>query len=55
MDKKLEQMIGDFDKIMALFNKMETSTIEDVESLKEEVELLQKDLKERYEEPDSKG
>tara|TARA_R110000823_G_scaffold182749_1_gene315481 strand:- start:310 stop:477 length:168 start_codon:yes stop_codon:yes gene_type:complete len=55
MDKKLEQMMGDFDRIMSLFNKMETSTIEDVESLKEEVELLQKDLKERYEELDSKG
>jgi Asp-tRNA(Asn)/Glu-tRNA(Gln) amidotransferase C subunit len=55
MDKKLEQMIGDFEKIMSLFSKMEASNIEDIESLKEEAELLKKDLEKRYEEPDSEG
>ena len=55
MDKKLEQMMGDFERIMSLFSKMEASNIEDVESLKEEAELLKKDLEKRYEEPDSEG
>ena len=48
-------MIGDFEKIMSLFSKMEASNIEDIESLKEEAELLKKDLEKRYEEPDSEG
>ena len=53
MDKKLEQMVVDFDKIMALFSKMEASNIEDIESLKKEADLLKNDLEKRYEEPDS--
>jgi Asp-tRNA(Asn)/Glu-tRNA(Gln) amidotransferase C subunit len=55
MDKKVEQMVEDFDRIIALFSKMEASNIEDIESLKEEAELLKKDLEKRYEEPDSEG
>ena len=55
MDKKLKQMVEDFDKVLNLFKKMESSSIEDIEDLKEEAELLKKDLEKRYEEPDSEG
>ena len=34
---------------------MESSNIDSIESLKEEAELLKKDLEKRYEEPDSEG
>jgi len=47
-DKELKQLLEDFDKIMNLFKKMEESSLEDVESLKEESTLLQKELRERY-------
>ena len=49
-DKELEQLLGDLNKIMSLFKKMENSSLEDVDSLKEESILLQKELKERYDE-----
>jgi len=52
-NKELEQLLSDFDKIMNLFKKMENSSLEDVESLKEESTLLQKELKERYGKEDS--
>ena len=48
MDKKLKQMIDDLDRIMNLFKKMEKSSLDDVDTLKEESKLLQKELKERY-------
>ena len=41
MDKKLEQMVNDLDKIMDLFKKMENSSLDDVDSLKKENKLLQ--------------
>ena len=47
-DKKLEQLLGDLNKIIGLFKKMENSSLEDVDSLKEESILLQKELKKRY-------
>ena len=47
-DKELEQLLGDLNKIIGLFKKMENSSLEDVDSLKEESILLQKELKERY-------
>jgi len=52
-NQELEQLLNDFDKIMNLFKKMENSSLEDVESLKKESTLLQKELKERYGEEDS--
>jgi len=52
-NQELEQLLNDFDKIMNLFKKMENSSLEDVESLKEESTLLQKELKDRYVEEDS--
>ena len=55
MDKEqeLKQLLEDFDKIMGLFKKMEESSLEDVDSLKEESTLLQNELRNRYEEKDS--
>ena len=47
-DKELEQLLNDFEKITNFFKKMENSSLEDVDSLKEESRLLQKELKERY-------
>ena len=46
--KDLDQLINDFDKIIELFSKMEKSSLEDVDSLKEESILIQKELKKRY-------
>ena len=48
MDKELEQMVNDLDKIMNLFKKMENSSLDDVDSLKKESKLLHKELKKRY-------
>ena len=55
MDKKenLGQLIGDLNKILNLFKKMEKSSLDDVASLKEESNLLTKELKDRYGEKDS--
>ena len=53
MDKKLEQMVGDLERILNLFQKMENSSIEDVDTLKEESILIQEELKERYDKQDS--
>ena len=48
MDKKIEQMVEDLERILNLFKKMENSSIEDVDTLKEESILIQEELKERY-------
>ena len=48
-----DQLVTDFDRIIELFSKMERASIEDVDSLKKESTLLQKELKDRYEETDS--
>jgi len=53
MDKKLEQMVEDLERILNLFKKMENSSIEDVDALKEESILIQEELKERYDESDT--
>jgi len=53
MDKKLEQMVEDLEKILNLFKKMENSSIEDVDALKKESILIQEELKERYDESDT--
>jgi len=52
MDKKLEQMVEDLERILNLFKKMENSSIEDVDTLKEESILIQEELKERYDKQD---
>ena len=48
MDKELKQMTDDLNKLMDLFRKMEKSSLDDVDSLKKESKLLQKELEERY-------
>ena len=50
MDKEhdINQLSSDLNKIMNMFRKVESSTLDDVDSLKEESKLLQKELKERY-------
>ena len=48
MDKELKQMTDDLNKLIDLFRKMEKSSLDDVDSLKEESKLLHKELKERY-------
>ena len=53
MDKKLEQMVEDLERILNLFKKMENSAIEDVDALKKESILIQEELKERYDESDT--
>ena len=53
MDKKLEQMVEDLEKILNLFKKMENSSIEDVDTLKKESILIQEELKERYDKSDT--
>ena len=52
-DKELEQLLDDFEKLISFFKKMENSSLDDVDSLKEESILLQKELKERYGEENS--
>lgn len=47
-NNEINQLVEDLDKIMNLFKKMENSSIKDVDSLKKESILLQKELKERY-------
>ena len=55
MDKKeeLNQLIEDLNKVMNLFRKMENSSLDDINSLKEESTLLSKELKKRYGEENS--
>jgi len=50
MDKEqeLENLLKDFSKITEFFKKMENSSLNDVDSLKEESILLQNELKKRY-------
>ena len=52
-DKELEQLLGDLNKVMDLFKKIENSSLDDVDSLKEESILLQEELKKRYDESDT--
>jgi len=52
-DEYLEQLLRDFDKVMGMFTKMENSSLGDVEKLKEELNLLQNELKDRYGEEDT--
>ena len=52
-DKKLKEMVDDLNSILDLFKKMENSSLEDVDSLKEESILIQERLKKRYGEEDT--
>ena len=50
MDKEhdINQLSSDLNKIMNMFRKVESSTLDDVDNLKEELNLLTKELKNRY-------
>lgn len=52
-EKELEQLLSDFNKITNLFKKMENASLDDVDALKEESTLLQKELKKRYDKPNT--
>ena len=47
-EKELEQLLEDLNKIMSLFKKMEDTSLDEIDSLKEESNLLSKELKKRY-------
>ena len=48
MDKKLNELMDDLDKVLGLIKKIGKSTPEDIDSIKEEIELTQKELKDKY-------
>ena len=48
MDKKLNELMEDLDKVLGLIKKIGESTPEDIDSVKEEIELTQKELKDKY-------
>jgi uncharacterized coiled-coil protein SlyX len=50
MDKEhdINQLSSDLNKIMNMFRKVESSALNDVDNLKEELKLLTKELKNRY-------
>jgi len=47
-EKELEQMVGDLEKILNLFKKMENASLDDLDSLKKESILIQEEFKKRY-------
>ena len=51
--KEINQLAEDLERILGLFEKMEKSSLEDLDTLKKESILLQEKLKERYEQDDS--
>jgi|TARA_R100001015_G_C4468009_1_gene52650 Asp-tRNA(Asn)/Glu-tRNA(Gln) amidotransferase C subunit len=48
MDKKLNELMEDLDKVLGLIKKVGESNPEDVDSLKEEIELTRNELKGKY-------
>ena len=48
MDKKLNELMEDLDKVLGLIKKIGESTPEDVDSIKKEIELTRKELKGKY-------
>ena len=53
MDKKLNELMEDLDKVLGLIKKIGESTPEDVDSIKEEIELTRKELKGKYDKEDT--
>ena len=48
MDKRLNELMEDLDKVLGLIKKIGKSTPEDIDSIKEEIELTRKELKDKY-------
>ena len=53
MDKKLNELMEDLDKVLGLIKKIGESTPEDVDSIKKEIELTRKELKGKYDGEDT--
>ena len=53
MDKKLNELMEDLDKVLGLIKKIGESTPEDVDSIKKEIELTRNELKGKYDEEDT--
>ena len=53
MDKRLNELMEDLDKVLGLIKKVEESSIEDVEDVKKEIELTRKELKGKYDKEDT--
>ena len=53
MDKKLNELMEDLDKVLGLIKKIGKSTPEDIDSIKEEIELTRKELKDKYDKEDT--
>ena len=48
MDKKLNELMEDLDKVLGLIKKISEATPEDVDSIKRDINLTREELKERY-------
>ena len=53
MDKKLNELMEDLDKVLGLIKKIGESSPEDVDSVKKEIELTRNELKGKYGEKDT--
>ena len=51
-DKELNQLLNDFEKITDFFKKIENSSIEDVDTLKEDIIFTRDKIKSKYGEQD---
>ena len=52
-EKEIEQLTKDMEKILNLIQKMENSSLDNLDSLKEESILIQEKFKKRYGEEDT--
>jgi hypothetical protein len=48
-NNKLNELMEDLDKVLGLIKKIGEATPEDVDSIKEEIKLTRKELKDKYE------
>ena len=53
MDKKLNELMEDLDKVLGLIKKIGESTPENINSIQEEIELTRNELKDKYDEEDT--
>jgi len=53
MDKKLNELMEDLDKVLGLIKKIGESTPENINSIQEEIELTRNELKDKYDKEDT--
>ena len=53
MDKKLNELMEDLDKVLGLIKKIGESTPENINSVQEEIELTRNELKDKYDKEDT--